>query len=155
MPKAPYSTNDLSAVALLPAEIIRLISTSSEALCALLFSLTCKQIHKILSTDNRLWHSIYLRERLVHSIDIKGTIAAEGEDNCCKRKIKIIIIYNIFIWSVMTDASLGWEREEGSLQTQCEYSLTSDCLDFQNDMIAEDEAYQKYLPLRFYTGNEN
>jgi hypothetical protein len=48
--------------------------------------------------------------------------------------------------------SRHFEREQESLQTSWQTPLTSDCLDVANDIIAEEDSFQKYFQLRFYNG---
>jgi hypothetical protein len=114
----------------LPNEIIRQIAFLSESLPTLLLSLTCSRLYNLFNRDNRAWHSIYLRERQIHTFSIKNTIATDlfGPDM----------------------VSRHFEREQESLQTSWQTPLTSDCLDVANDIIAEEDSFQKYFQLRFY-----
>jgi hypothetical protein len=48
--------------------------------------------------------------------------------------------------------SRHFEREQESIQTSWQTPLTSDCLDTANDIIAEEDSFQKYFQLRFYNG---
>ncbi len=49
--------------------------------------------------------------------------------------------------------SVAWERESLAWQTY-EHSLTSDSIDFANEINAAEDSYAEYFSLRFHNGKQ-